>query len=111
MNSTRALPERRDDVGTLLNGLLFATREIGSAGGRVRHSIVDVADALEDAWQVTRRHGGDAVGAVTRVIDRRPYVAIGLAVALGLIAGLALRQALDGRGEPHDHADGWDHFV
>lgn len=100
-----------NDAGALLQGLLFASSEFERAGGRVHDSVVGVAHAMDDAWNVTRRHGRDVVRVMAGVVDRRPYVAIGLAAAAGLIVGIAVRRALDRPGESYDHAEGWDHFV
>jgi ElaB/YqjD/DUF883 family membrane-anchored ribosome-binding protein len=99
------------DLGVLLQSALLAGREFGRVGGRVRNSVGDVADAVGEAWHVSREHGGSALARATEIVDRRPYVAIGLAAALGVIAGFAAQRGLGALVEPHDDGDGWDHFV
>ncbi len=99
------------DLGVLLHDTLLAARELGRAGGRVRDSVGNVAEAVGDAWHVTRRHGGSALVSAAEIVDRRPYVAIGLVAALGVVAGFALQRGLGALAEPHDDGDGWDHFV
>jgi ElaB/YqjD/DUF883 family membrane-anchored ribosome-binding protein len=99
------------DLGALIQGITLATHDVGRVTGRLRGSLSDMAEAVTDAWHVTRRHGGGALKAAGEAIDSRPYVAIGLAAALGVVAGFVVQRGAHSLGQPIDEDDGWDHFV
>jgi ElaB/YqjD/DUF883 family membrane-anchored ribosome-binding protein len=100
------------DLATMIHGITLATHDVGRVVGRVRGSVADMADAVGEAWHVTRRHGGGALRAAGEAIDTRPYVAIGLAAAVGVIAGYVLQRGVQSLTEHrHRDDDGWDHFV
>jgi ElaB/YqjD/DUF883 family membrane-anchored ribosome-binding protein len=101
------------DLATMIHGVTLATHDLGRVVGRVRGSITDMADAVGEAWHVTRQHGGGALRAAGHAIDTRPYVAIGLAAALGVIAGYVAQRGIHSLTDPAAHGDddGWDHFV
>lgn len=100
------------DLATLVAGVTVATRELGRVTGRVRGAVADLGDALGDAWGVAREHGGGTLRVAERALASRPYVAVGIAAALVVVAGVVASRALVAhRPEPHDDADGWDHFV
>jgi ElaB/YqjD/DUF883 family membrane-anchored ribosome-binding protein len=101
------------DLATMIHGITLATHDLGRVTGRVRSSIADMADAVGEAWHVTRQHGGGALRAAGNAIDTRPYVAIGLAAAVGVIVGYVAQRGVHSLLEHHAHPDddGWDHFV
>lgn len=100
------------ELATLIHGITLATHDFGRVAGRVRGSVGDMAEAIGEAWHATRSHGGGAFRAATHAIDTRPYVAIGLAAALGVVLGFVLERGVQGLAQPAaDDDDGWDHFV
>lgn len=100
------------ELATLLHGVTLATHDFGRVAGRVRGSVGDMVDAIGEAWHATRSHGGGALRAATHAIDTRPYVAIGLAAAVGVVIGFVIERGVHALAEPTaDDDDGWDHFV
>jgi ElaB/YqjD/DUF883 family membrane-anchored ribosome-binding protein len=100
------------ELATLIQGITLATHDFGRVAGRVRGSVGDMVEAVGDAWHATRSHGGGALRAATHALDTRPYVAIGLAAAVGVVIGFVMERGVRGLTE-HSAADddGWDHFV
>lgn len=116
MQRARAAHGREDDLqrllgdlATLVAGLTVATREFGRVSSRLRGATAGLGDAVGDAWEVAREHGGGALRVAERALAARPYVALGLAAGLVVALGLAVRHGL--HDEAHDERDGWDHFV
>jgi ElaB/YqjD/DUF883 family membrane-anchored ribosome-binding protein len=100
------------ELATVIHGITLATHDFGRVAGRVRGSVGDMAEAIGEAWHATRSHGGGALRAATHAIDTRPYVAIGLAAALGVVIGFVLERGVHGLADATAHDDdGWDHFV
>jgi ElaB/YqjD/DUF883 family membrane-anchored ribosome-binding protein len=100
------------ELATLIHGITLATHDFGRVAGRVRGSVGDMVEAVGEAWHATRSHGGGALRAATHAIDTRPYVAIGLAAALGVVLGYVIERGVESLAAPSsDDDEGWDHFV
>jgi ElaB/YqjD/DUF883 family membrane-anchored ribosome-binding protein len=120
-DGVRAAPPRRPadvdldglvgDLGALVHGTMTAAQDLRRVTGRVRAAVADLADAVGEAWDVSRAHGGGAARATGRALESRPYVAIGLAAAIAVVAGFAVRRWSTRPAPPHAPEDGWDHFV
>ena len=101
------------DLAALVQSVTLAVHELGRVGGRLRGAADELGNALGEAGEVARAHGGGAFRAVDGTLFRRPYVAVGAALAIGAIVGLAMRHrsaTRHARGA-HEPDDGWDHFV
>lgn len=100
------------DIAGLVAGVAVAAREFGRVSARLRGSVADLGEAMGDAWEVAREHGGGALRGAERAVASRPYVVIGLAAAAAIVvAGYAANRGLREVHRSHDEADGWDHFV
>ena len=100
------------ELATLIHGITLATHDFGRVAGRVRGSVGDMIEAVGEAWPATRSHGGGALRAAAHAVDTRPYVAIGLAAALGVVLGYVIERGVQGLAAPSaDDDEGWDHFV
>ncbi len=99
------------DLGALVHGTMTAAQDLRRVTARVRAAVSDLADAVGEAWDVSRAHGGGAARATGRALESRPYVAIGMAAAIAVVAGFALRRWSSPPAQAHAPEDGWDHFV
>ncbi|MCZ8129941.1 MAG: hypothetical protein O9284_01370 [Steroidobacteraceae bacterium] len=102
------------DLAALAQSVTLAVHELGRVGGRLRGAADELGQALGEAWDVARAHGGGAFSAVDGRLFRKPYVAVAAAIAIGALAGYALRRSgasWRARGPAHEPDDGWDHFV
>jgi hypothetical protein len=81
----------------------------GAPGGDAQQLFGDLGALVQGFTGATRDLGG-ALRAAEDALERRPYVAIGLAAALGVLVGFAIQRGVGALGEPAAD-DGWDHFV
>lgn len=76
------------DVQELLGGIAhLADPEIGRARAKIEAGIASTRQALADGALRARRQAADAVRGGDRYVRDRPWQAVGIAAALGLIVG------------------------
>jgi ElaB/YqjD/DUF883 family membrane-anchored ribosome-binding protein len=93
---TRLVKDFKDvvtDVDTLLRDVAGSTAdELTAARSRIGTSLSTAKSKLDDARTVVKERAKGAVGATDQYVRQRPWGAIGMAAAAGLITGMLVRR-------------------